>query len=246
MDSDNSNKQLDNVITNALKNIKNREIQPTNNPFIGWSIVKINRLYNYIEIIKQQKLTKQKNTIFNLIDKLSINDLTNLQKYFLMPILFNNNDKCKENLLLDKMNILTSYDRNQTNNCNTSLKNFNLPVNKYVNKYECDAKQNSLGMLYKTVNCGCYQQNNQLLENIGLTVDMLNEKFPGDIRNVNIESVFNQQEMTNFPGQRELTEIEMNRFILLQFNPQNVNNIVWSDNMPRGGYSTRTDRLSDI
>ena len=62
------------------------------------------------------------------------------------------------------------------------------------------------------------------------------------IRNINVESRLLQQEATHLPGQKELTEREMDRFELLPFNPQNSNHIVWND-MPRGGIPTRNDRL---
>jgi hypothetical protein len=38
----------------------------------------------------------------------------------------------------------------------------------------------------------------------------------------------------------------MNRFELLPFDPQDTQHIIWKDNMPRGGYPTRTDRLEFI
>ena len=69
------------------------------------------------------------------------------------------------------------------------------------------------------------------------------EKFPGRMRNVNIENSLLQKEMTHIPGQRGTTGKEINRFEQLPFNPQDPRHIVWTDNMPRGGYATRADRL---
>ena len=69
------------------------------------------------------------------------------------------------------------------------------------------------------------------------------KRFPGCVRNVNIESSLLQHEITKTPGQRELTQQDFNRWTHLPFDPQDPKHIVWKDNMPRGGFSTRNDRL---
>jgi hypothetical protein len=117
--------------------------------------------------------------------------------------------------------------------------------NDYCNPYEYGSRQNELGSVYKPTYTGPYTVDNNpdLLSEIGLSENLYFEKFPGDVRNVNVESTLLQKELTHGPGQRRLTETELNRFELLPFDPQDVRHIVWKDNMPRNGYPTRTDRL---
>lgn len=121
-----------------------------------------------------------------------------------------------------------------------------LDSNAYYNPYEVGARQNEFGSLYKPTYTGPYNVKPDLLADIGLDNRMYWEKFPGDVRNVNVESLLYQGEMTHIPGQRELTETEINRFELLPFDPQDTRHIIWKDNMPRGGYPTRVDRLETI
>jgi hypothetical protein len=113
----------------------------------------------------------------------------------------------------------------------------------YYNPYEYGAKQNSLPPTYKQPYIGPYDNDSDILINMGVPENMYQEKFPGQIRNVNVESSLLQKEMTHIPGQREITEKEINRFELLPFDPQDTRHIVWTDNMPRNGYPTRTERL---
>ena len=121
-----------------------------------------------------------------------------------------------------------------------------LDSNAYYNPYEVGARQNEFGSLYKPTYTGPYNVKPDLLADIGLDNRMYWEKFPGDVRNVNVESLLYQGEMTHIPGQRELTETEINRFELLPFDPQDTRHIIWKDNMPRGGYPTRVDRLETL
>lgn len=118
--------------------------------------------------------------------------------------------------------------------------------NTYHNPYEYGARQNSMGMLYKSNYIGPYDANPEDLCQLGGSQISYEETFPGAIRNINIESSLLQKEMTHLPGQRTLTEIEINRFELLPFDPQDTRHIVWSDNMPRGGVPSRIDRLELI
>lgn len=102
----------------------------------------------------------------------------------------------------------------------------------YYNPYEYGAKQDSeLGTLLSQ-----RSQDPQSTQPIG------SNGYPG-IRNIGVESILMQKEMTKLPGQKEITERDFDRFHYLPFNPQNPDHIVWSDNMPRGGVSTREDRL---
>lgn len=111
----------------------------------------------------------------------------------------------------------------------------------YYNPYEYGARQNGLGPTHREAYNGPYSIDPQ--HQIELPASQLYEKFPGQIRNVNIENSLLQSEPNRLPGQRIATEREMDRFQMLPFNPQNPDNIVWADNMPRGGYASRTDRI---
>ena len=62
------------------------------------------------------------------------------------------------------------------------------------------------------------------------------------LKDVNVESCLIQREMTHYPGQRGSNIAETDRFQLLPFDPQDHKHIVWSDNMPRGGYATRKEK----
>ena len=100
--------------------------------------------------------------------------------------------------------------------------------NDYYNPYEYGAKQSGFGTI---------QYEPQIAS------DYLQETFPGQIRNVNIESSLKQCQNTRLPGQRLMMDKQIDRFQMLPFNPQDPSRLVWSDNMPRNGYPTRTDRL---
>lgn len=97
-------------------------------------------------------------------------------------------------------------------------------MNCYKNPYEIGSKQNSYGMIYM-----------QHIDNS----EYDNEKFPGCIRNVNVESSLLQSGASKMPGQRNLTQCENNRFAYTPFCHRNA---VWNDDMPRGGYATRAER----
>lgn len=113
----------------------------------------------------------------------------------------------------------------------------------YNNPYEYDSRQDVLPPQYIQPYLGEYDIDPKSYSDLGLDAELIQDQFPTHIRNVNIESSLMQREATHIPGQRELTETEMNRFSLLPFDPQDTKHIVWEDNMPRGGYSTRADRL---
>ena len=70
----------------------------------------------------------------------------------------------------------------------------------------------------------------------------INQPFDrSNVRDIDVESFFKQTEIRN-PGQKKLVESEVNRFDYLPFGNPNPDNIVWADNLPRGGISTRTDK----
>lgn len=116
----------------------------------------------------------------------------------------------------------------------------------YENPYSYGARQNQMGSLIKPTYTGPYDNRPGLLEDVGITNAQNWETFPGQVRNINVESALVQSQTTKLPGQRELTATEMNRFMLLPFDPQDTNHIIWSDNMPRSGYPTRVDRLEQL
>lgn len=113
----------------------------------------------------------------------------------------------------------------------------------YKNPYEYGGRDNSIGPMYKQPYLGPYENNASSCSDLGLTSNMCGEQFPGSIRNINVESSLLQNESTHIPGQRKITESDYNRFELLPFDPQDHRHIVWKDDMPRGGYATRSERL---
>lgn len=96
--------------------------------------------------------------------------------------------------------------------------------NTYHNPYEYGSRQNILR-----------PDGNLSQGNIG--------NFADNIRDVNVESSLLQRELTHLPGQRQLTQGEVNRFEYLPFDPQNPDRLVWADDMPRNGYATRVSRV---
>lgn len=120
----------------------------------------------------------------------------------------------------------------------------------YYNPYEYGAKQNQLPPNIKVPHVGTFssresaEPNKIAAFNLGIEDSLYYENFPGRVRNVNVESSLLQKEMTHGHGQRATTSLEANRFEQLPFNPQDTRHIVWDDEMPRGGYSTRNDRLT--
>lgn len=122
-----------------------------------------------------------------------------------------------------------------------SLQPNNFDINpEYFNPYECGPKQSLLPVQNIRPYVGPYNKDPELLRRMGVQND---SNIPSHIRNINVESSLLQKEATRFPGQRDLTSQEINRFQYLPFNPQDPEHIVWKDDMPRGGYSTRNDRL---
>ncbi len=106
-------------------------------------------------------------------------------------------------------------------NCKKNIEN-------YQNPYEYGSRQNVLPSQPRPL----YQSNQldaTMMENMALTPAEYSQKFPNEIRNVNVESVLQQKEPTRFPGQRQLTQTEMDRFQLLPFNPQYPDHLVWKD-----------------
>lgn len=118
-------------------------------------------------------------------------------------------------------------------------------VNDYHNPYEYGARQNTLPPTYMPQYHGPYDRASPtVLNQMGVAFGGNDRDIPF-IRNVNVESSLMQSETTHLPGQRGITEKEIDRFERLPFDPQDHRHIVWRDNMPRGGYATRNERLEN-
>lgn len=195
----------------------------------------------------QPILINPNNDVQNALPNFSQN-IPNLVPQNRMTDLYNpdNNDLTTCNYLLNRPQTMTRGGRKTTND-GVQWKSINAtPNNTYHNPYEYGARQNEFGALHKPYYTGPYQINEQMSTQMGLPDPLYLEQFPGAIRNVNVESFLYQSENTHLPGQRNLTQKEINRFELLPFDPQDVRHIVFEDNMPRGGYATRVDRLERI
>lgn len=107
-------------------------------------------------------------------------------------------------------------------------------INDYYNPYEYGAKQNSIGQLYNGIPNNFNV--NDRIEN------KYQQNYLGQMKDINIENLL-RCNIPKTPGQRSLMETEINRFEQLPFNPQDTKHIIWEDNMPRGGYATRSERL---
>lgn len=120
--------------------------------------------------------------------------------------------------------------------------------NYFRNPYSYGAKQYDLGPLVKTSmnfinDYERYKLPHKLPHDMHSQYpDCWEENFNG-IRNISVENSLLHRTFTHIPGQRSLTETDFDRFNLLPFDPQDTRHIVWKDNMPRSGYSTRSDRL---
>jgi len=115
----------------------------------------------------------------------------------------------------------------------------NNPV--YQNPYEYGSRQISLEARNLPVYDGVWDADIDNILEMNLKPWQLTEKFPGESKNVNVESPLIQGQVTKLRGNRTLMELPMDRFEFPYFDPQDARHIVWSDNMPRGGYSTRLD-----
>lgn len=168
---------------------------------------------NDINSLTIDQLDKIENVIKMLKKKL--NDRSNIG--------FNrlNQDIKQVNMISEKKNLPVINNGNMTRNFR-SEKNLNNP-------YSYGADHNMLDPSVNVMPQGPYYNNPDVMKDMGLN--------PNDgIRKTDIESSLIYSEATHTPGQNALTNTEMYRFNTLPFDPQRV---VWNDNMPRGGYSTR-------
>lgn len=239
------------VISDKIKNVANdmaRKMPSVNimhtDPINTLSVDDISYLQTYLAHIKLQKINQNKsrqdsnikiNRANDIYDPLNRHVPTDWKDYSTMS--------SNQNRNVNNINLVAgSRGSTATRTGKKCDLNFG-QTNDYYNPYEYGSRQNSLGSVYKETYTGPYNNDPQLLNKLGISNDNCQQELPNHIRNINVESSLLQREMTHLPGQREITEKEIDRFQLLPFDPQDHRHIVWEDNMPRGGYATRSDRL---
>lgn len=107
------------------------------------------------------------------------------------------------------------------------------------NPYSYGVDHKMLDPQVQTVYQGQYLNNPEMIRDMGLNPQHHSYSNNG-IRNTDVESSLVQSEGTHTPGQHTTLPSEVDRFNILPFNPQNPDGYTWRDNMPRGGYSTRS------
>lgn len=113
----------------------------------------------------------------------------------------------------------------------------------YHNPYECGAPQDVGPSLMHEPYHGPYSIDPIIMDKMGASGDLFANVNDDHIRNVGMESLLLQKETTHLPGQKKITENEINRFENLRYNPQDHRHLIWADDMPRGGYATRNERV---
>lgn len=117
----------------------------------------------------------------------------------------------------------------------TNLKNKKLSQS-YYNPYEYGSRDVPIQMQTRPMHYDDYYCDPNLLDYMGIDHSINSEN---NRRNIDVESKLIHQQSTRKPGSKLVSEL--NRF---EYMPQiNHENLVWSDNMPRGGYSTRNERI---
>lgn len=240
-----NNKKLNYIVNFMVSKIQSNNIN-YQKPIKLLETSELNYLYSYLEKIKLYvKKKASQETISHSIPQNRATDIY---------------DPIKRDVPIDWRTFSVSNNQQQNSNFNIqeagirgavctrspkkSLQSMEMGyVNDYNNPYEHGTGQKSMGMLYKKPYDGPYDNSGISSEHLGLPQNMYNERFPGCVRNINIESSLLQHEITKIPGQRNITQQNFDRWNLLPFDPQDPKHIVWKDNMPRGGYPTRNDRL---
>lgn len=119
-------------------------------------------------------------------------------------------------------------------------------LNFYQNPYEYGARQYGFGDLSRDPYLGPYSLEGSSLSQMGLDAEQYYQRSPAGIRNIDVETGLSRNEMARRPKQSGLSQVELNRFELLPWDPQDHRHIVWEDNLARGGISTRNERLEYI
>lgn len=235
------------VVTNAI------------NPIEKLNVEEITYLQKYLENIKNKKLNLNKQS----------NNQTNNQTNNIRPQINNNKqpiskiqtnrtneiyDPLKREMPIDwrilPANSLNNF-RNNAFDANVfepgSRGATSTRIGKkaqFNNPYDYGSKQNSFENVFQKPCNDPYVYDNNMLNQLNIN-EVPNNLRPNDLRNVDVESSLLQRESVHLPGQRNISEREFNRWNMLPFDPQDHRHIVWEDNMPRGGYATRAERLDD-
>ncbi|AGC01886.1 hypothetical protein H012_gp577 [Acanthamoeba polyphaga moumouvirus] len=232
-----SNRDLRTIINDASKKMPSVNLN-SKNPIETLSVEDLVYLQKYLEHIKIQKI-KQNNTNKTTIPINRANEIYDPINREI-PVDWRDWRAMESNPIYNQHNTEPGSRGSSSTRIGKKSQQ-NLGSNDYYNPYECGSRQDSLNVpILKPYN-GPYNNNTNTLNNMGIH----DQQISDHIRNINIESSLMQREMTHLPGQREITEKNFNRFNLLPFDPQDDKHIIWSDNMPRGGYSTRNDKLND-
>ncbi len=130
--------------------------------------------------------------------------------------------------------------------------------NVFHNPYSYGSPQNEFGMITQNRNIGIggtlpnldlVEQDRVMRLGTNSCVSVSNPNAnpnPMGIRNVALESPLITGENSRInPKQSGISMIELNRFEQLPWNPQEVAHIVFKNGMPRGGISTRIDKLEN-
>ncbi|QGR53881.1 hypothetical protein [Moumouvirus maliensis] len=233
-----SNRDLHTIINDASKKLPSVNLN-SKNPIETLSVEDLVYLQKYIEHIKLQKLKQKNNTNKTT---LPINRANEIYDPINREIPVDWRDwRTMESSPVYNQQGTEPGSRGSSSTRIGKKSQQNLGTGDYHNPYECGSRQDSLHVPFLKPYNGPYNNNTNMLNNMGIH----DQQIPDHIRNINVESSLMQREMTHLPGQREITEKNYNRFNLLPFDPQDQRHILWSDNMPRGGYSTRNDKLDD-
>ena len=116
----------------------------------------------------------------------------------------------------------------------------------YCNPYEYGSKQESFNTFRPDLNGsvmdGNFINNSRMAQGMNVNAYDFAERFPGQTKNVNVESPLIYGASTKTKGARRVMEELPDKFEQLYFDPQDSRHIVWPDYMPpRGGYGTRLD-----
>ena len=119
----------------------------------------------------------------------------------------------------------------------------NQGIQMFTNKYDHGAPQQEFGMITRGQHIGPYELDNPMMQRMGMNEEQFYGQIPNGIRNIDVESNLRNKEIARQPRQSGLAQVEVNRFENLPWDPQDTRHIVFEDNMPRGGLSTRVDRF---
>lgn len=239
-------KYLEQVKENKINQLVNTNTFNNQNEVINQNEYNQNKFngingFDYQNTFNDQYIANRSNEGVSSLNKFVQSNLVNEQKK-VPSINTRIGKKMASDLISNKMSVdlinkqIVSNPNNDPGNLINEIQN----KNDYYNPYSYGPAQNQIHTLSKTAYLGSYLNDKTQLNAMGLTGS---EISPNGIRNVGLESSLIQCETTHLPGQRQLSEKEIDRFQMLPYNPQDTKHIQWGDSMPRGGFATRTDRL---